>query len=245
MCSSDLREAGVEVIFGEKLNLKGGVKKDGTRITEIMMESGRIFSGEMFIDATYEGDLMAESGVSYTFGREDNLKYNETLNGIQVKNAKYHQFIKPVDGYIKPGDPSGGLLPGINSSIEKDGTGDKRIQAYCFRLCATNVPENRRPWPKPENYEPIRYELMLRNFEAGDHRIPWILNIMPNGKTDSNNKFAFSTDNIGMNYNYPDAGYETRSLIIKEHENYQKGLDRKSTRLNSSHIPLSRMPSSA
>ncbi len=219
-----IREAEVEVVYGERLNLNNSVNKNGTRITEIVMESGRKFAGKMFIDATYEGDLMAEADVSFTFGREANSKYNETLNGVQVKNAKYHQFIKPVDGYIQPGNPSSGLLPGINSSIEKDGSGDKRIQAYCFRLCATDVPENRRPWTKPENYNPERYELLLRNFEAGDDRIPWNPVMMPNRKTDSNNNFAISTDNIGMNYDYPDGDYETRRLIIKEHEDYQKGL---------------------
>jgi len=217
-------EAKIKVVYRERLDLKRGVKKNGTRITEIVMESGRKFRGKMFIDATYEGDLMAKAGVSYTFGREANSKYNETLNGVQVKHSTHHQFIKPVDGYIRPSDRSSGLLPGINSSIEKDGTGDKRIQAYCFRLCATDVPENRIPWPKPGNYNPMRYELLLRNFEAGDHRIPWNPVMMPNRKTDSNNNFAFSTDNIGMNYDYPDGDYETRRLIIQEHEDYQKGL---------------------
>ncbi len=217
-------EAKVKVVYEEKLDLKNGVKKNGTRIIEIMMESGLKFKGKMFIDATYEGDLMAVAGVSYTFGREASSKYSETLNGVQVKNAIYHQFIKPVDGYIKRGDPSSGLLPGINSFVEKDGIGDKKIQAYCFRLCATDVPDNRRPWPKPKNYNPMRYELLLRNFEAGDHRIPWNPVMMPNRKTDSNNNYAISTDNIGMNYAYPDGDHEIRRLIIQEHEDYQKGL---------------------
>ena len=167
---------------------------------------------------------MARVGVSYAIGREANAKYNETLSGVQVKNARYHQFIKPVDGFIRPGDPSSGLLPGINPTVKNDGTEDKLIQAYCFRLCATNVPENRLPWPKPENYNPMKYELLLRNFEAGDNRIPWNPVMMPNRKTDSNNNFAVSTDNIRMNYDYPDGDYETRQLIIKEHENYQRGL---------------------
>jgi hypothetical protein len=117
------------------------------------------------------------------------------------------------------------LLPGVHAGPPgEEGAADKRVQAYCFRLCATDVPENRRPWPKPADYDPLRYELLLRNFEAGDHRIPWNPILMPNRKTDSNNNYAISTDNIGMSYDYPDGDYATREKIIREHETYQKGL---------------------
>ncbi len=215
----------IPVVYHQRIDLNKGVQKKDSRIIALVMESGSIFRAKMFIDATYEGDLLAIAGVSYTIGRESNSKYDETLNGVQTKNARYHQFIKPVDPYLTPGDPSSGLLPGISGDPPgSDGQGDHRIQAYCFRLCATDVPANRRPWPKPENYNPLRYELLLRNFEAGDHRIPWLLSHMPNRKTDSNNKFAISTDNIGMNYDYPDGDYQTRNRIEAEHENYQKGL---------------------
>ena len=220
-----INEAKVPVVYHQRLDLKKGVKKDGARIEAIYMESGRIFHGKMFIDATYEGDLLAAAGVSYTIGREANSKYDETLNGVQTKNATHHQFIKAVDPYIIAGDANSGLLPGVHGEpVGNDGDGDHRVQAYCFRLCATDVPENRRPWPKPENYNPRRYELLLRNFEAGDYRLPWNPVLMPNRKTDANNNFAVSTDNIGMNYDYPDGDYQTRARIITEHENYQKGL---------------------
>jgi len=179
----------------------------------------------MFIDATYEGDLMAKAGVSYHVGREANKTYDETLNGIQVKNATKHQFIKKIDPYVKPGDPTSGLLPRVEAGPPgNDGDGDQRVQAYNYRLCATDKPDNRRPWPKPANYDEKQYELLLRNFEAGDERLPWSLILMPNRKTDSNNNFAFSTDDIGMNYAYPDADYATRDKIIREHIDYQKGL---------------------
>ncbi len=220
-----VRKATVSVVLGEQLKLKQGVKKCDNRITEIEMESGAVFRGRMFIDATYEGDLMACANVSYTIGREANAVYGETLNGVQTKNAVHHQFIKPVDPYIVPGQPSSGLLPGINSgSPGEEGNGDKKIQGYCFRLCATNVPDNRRSWPKPEHYDEAQYELLLRNFEAGDLRKPWRAVEMPNDKTDSNNRFAVSTDYIGMNYDYPDGDYRIREQIIKQHEAYQKGL---------------------
>lgn len=220
-----VREAKVPVVFSERLKLKNGIKKRHGHITEIVMESGAIFQGKMFIDATYEGDLMACASVSYTIGREANSAYSETLNGVQTKNAVHHQFIKPVDPYVLPGDPSSRLLPCINGDKPgKEGSADKKVQAYCFRLCATDVPANRRPWPKPQNYDPAQYELLLRNFEAGDMRKPWHPVRMPNGKTDSNNNFAVSTDYIGMNYDYPDGDYRTRKRIIKQHEDYQKGL---------------------
>ena len=223
--SGMIQEAGVPVITGERLDLKNGIRKDGARITEIVMESGARFAGAMFIDATYEGDLMARAGVSYHVGREANSVYNETLNGVQTARATKHQFIKDVDPWIVPGDPKSGVLPGIQRDpAGPDGSGDHRLQAYNFRLTTTDVPANRVPWPKPANYDPMSFELLLRNFEAGDHRVPWNPIFMPNRKTDTNNNFAFSTDNIGMNYGYPEGDYATRERIIQEHRDYTQGL---------------------
>jgi hypothetical protein len=220
-----VKEAKVPVVFGERLDLKQGVRKQGARITAIVMESGKVFAGRMFIDATYEGDLMAKAGVSYAVGREPNAQYGETLNGVETAWAKHHQFTKEVDPYVRPGDPASGVLPGVHADPPgNDGEGDRRVQAYCFRMCSTDFPENRRPWPKPARYDPLRYELLLRNCEAGDERVPWAPSWMPNRKTDTNNNFAISTDNIGMNYDYPDGDYATRERIVKEHEDYQKGL---------------------
>ncbi len=218
-------EAKVPVVFGERLDLKKGVIKQGTRVTQIVMESGRTFDASVWIDATYEGDLMAKAGVSYHVGRESNQTYGETINGLQVKGTVHHQFIKQVDPFNKIGDASSGLLHGVTPMPQgNDGDGDHRIQAYNFRLCTTDKPENRRAWPKPDGYQELRYELLLRNFEAGDKRIPWHPLWMPNRKTDTNNNFAFSTDNIGMNYDYPNGDYDLRAQIWKEHEHYTKGL---------------------
>ncbi len=204
------------------------MKKDGARITEIVMESGRALRRrKMFIDATYEGDLMAKAGVSYHVGREANAVYGETINGVQVAHARSHQFTKNVDPYVKPGDPKSGLLPGIQT----DGPGEEfeaatsAVQAYNFRMCTTDVPENRIAWEKPAGYDEKMFELALRNCRGrrrahlmGTHA--W----MPNRKTDTNNNFAVSTDFIGMNYDYPDADYATRERIWKAHDAWQKGL---------------------
>ncbi len=213
------------VVYGERLDLKKGVVKDGARITEIIMESGKKFRGKMFIDATYEGDLMAKAGVKYHVGREANATYAETINGIQTSHAVSHQFNVKVDPYIKPGDPKSGVIAGVQTDGPgKEFAGDHRVQAYNFRMCTTDAPDNIVPWPKPANYDEARFELALRNVEAGDKRISWSPSWMPNRKTDTNNNYAVSTDNIGMNYKYPDADYEERAKIVQEHVDYQMGL---------------------
>lgn len=212
------------VVFNERLDLNGGVIRKGEKIQSIVMESGKKFSAKVFIDATYEGDLMALAGISYTVGRESNAQYGETLNGVQTKLAHYHQFPDGVDPYLEKGNPASGLLPNVNRKPGEEGSADNKVQAYCFRMCLTNVPENRIPFEKPEQYNELEYELLFRAFEAGYKGPQFIMTRMPNGKTDSNNKGPFSSDYIGKNYDYPEGDYETRKAIIKEHEIYQKGL---------------------
>lgn len=219
-----LAEAQVPVIFNERLDLNGGVQKDGPRIVSIRMESGLTLTAAMFIDATYEGDLMAKAGVSYHVGRERNATYGETLNGVQPRLRK-HQFQVVVDPYVKPGDPASGLLKGIQGTDPgQPGEGDRRVQAYNFRMCLTSVPANRIPFPKPADYDPLRYELYLRTILAGQWDGLGAPAMMPNHKTDTNNNGAFSTDNIGMNYEYPDGDYPTRQRIFNEHVTYQQGM---------------------
>jgi hypothetical protein len=221
-----LDEHKVPVVLGERLDRARGVKLNDKRIVSIATESGKAFAGMVFIDATYEGDLMAAAGVSYTVGREPNTKYGETLNGVQRKgNIHNHRFVVKVDPFVKTGDPKSGLLPYVYPEpLPADGEGDHRVQAYCYRMCMSLVPENRVPFPKPADYDESRYELLLRNFEAGDLRLPLSPAMMPNGKTDTNNNCAFSTDHIGANYKYPEASYAEREVILKDHESYQKGL---------------------
>ena len=220
-----LTAAGVPVVLGQRLDLKKGVRREGTRITSLRMESGRVFVGRMFIDATYEGDLMAKAGVSYAVGREGNAKYGETLNGVQTRHARSHQFKKAIDPYVTPGDPQSGLLPGVHAGATgAEGAADRRVQAYNFRMCLTPVPENRLPFPKPAHYVPLRYELLLRYVEAGWPHVMGNNVPMPNQKSDMNNHGAFSTDDIGMSYDYPDADYARRETIFAEHRDYQLGL---------------------
>lgn len=242
-----ISEEKITLIYNERLDRKNGVKKTKGKITAIEMESGKRLSGKVFIDATYEGDLMAAAGVSYTIGRESNDQYGETINGVQAnikstsltglvsRNGYNHNFIPGVDPYVKKGNPNSGLLPNVNEKPGLEGSGDIKIQAYCFRMCLTDHPDNRIAFKKPEGYNEIDYELLIRNYEArkgpiremysyGNSLQPWINSAMPNRKTDTNNKFGFSTDYIGKNYDYPEASYAERGKIIEDHRKYQMGL---------------------
>ena len=216
----------IEVLRDEWLDRAKGVKLDNGQISSITTLSGKTFKGKMFIDATYEGDLMAAAGVSYTVGREANSQYNEEWNGVQTGVLHHgHYFKSNIDPYKIPGDSSSGLLPLISPDDPGvKGEADKRVQAYCFRMCLTNDPDNRVAFPKPEGYDPARYELLIRVFNSGWRELFQKFDMIPNWKTDTNNHGPVSTDNIGMNYDYPDASYERRREIIKEHETYQKGL---------------------
>ncbi len=227
----------VEVVYDQKLDRANGVSKIDGKIQSIRMLNGEEYHGKMFIDATYEGDLMASAGVSYTVGRESNAQYKETMNGVHTKltdttmtglparNAINHNFVDGVDPYVVKGDPSSGLLPHINPDGPGiDGEGDDKVQAYCFRMCLTDHPENRIPFEKPATYNELEFELLLRNYESGEAGFPWINSDMPNRKTDTNNRTGFSTDYIGQNYTYPDASYEEREQIIEKHREYQQGL---------------------
>jgi hypothetical protein len=221
-----LAETQVRVLFEERLDLgPGGVLKLDGRIREIRMESGLVIQGDVFIDATYEGDLMAKAGVSYHVGREANNVYGETLNGIQLARSTKHQFSKSISPFVVPNDPKSGLLPLVSAEPPgEEGAGDHRVQAYNLRLCTTDVAENRRAWTKPDGYDEREFELLLRNFDAGDHRAPWHPLFMPNRKTDTNNNHAISTDYIGANYAYPDGDYVTRQRIYDDHRRYLQGL---------------------
>ncbi len=232
-----LKNDKITIQYKQRLNRKTGVKKVKGTIVSLTMESGETYYGKMFIDASYEGDLMASTGVSYTVGREGNSTYGESLNGVQTgKTAKSlnghkstasesHNFVNGVDPYKMKGNPNSGILPFMNTEIPGNiGDDDKKIQAYCFRMCLTNKPENRIEFSKPSNYKEQNYELLFRNFEAGFDKVPWINSKMPNKKTDTNNKGGFSTDFIGQNYDYPEATYKEREIIIENHRTYQQGL---------------------
>lgn len=221
-----IADENITVHRDEWLNRENGVTKENGKIVSFETLSGKKYQGKMFIDATYEGDLMAEAGVSYHVGREANSVYGEEWNGVQVGVLHHgHWFSEDISPYVVPGDPSSGLLPRVSGEDPgKKGEGDKKIQAYCFRMCLSNHPDNRIPFPRPENYDPKQYELLARVYAKGWDATFNKFDPIPNRKTDTNNHGPFSTDNIGMNYEYPEGSYEKRREIIKEHENYQKGL---------------------
>ena len=220
-----VRENKLTVLRRERLDLAHAVEKTGARLTAIHLESGRVIRAQMFIDATYEGDLMAKAGVSYRVGREANTEFGETLNGVQTQRATAHQFLHGVSPYVVPGDPKSGLIPGVAANGSgTEGAADIRVQAYNLRLCLTDDPANRIPFSKPADYDERTYELLLRNFEAGLKILPLHNAGMPNRKTDTNNNTGFSTDFIGENYSYPDADYATRDRIRAAHLAYTQGL---------------------
>ncbi|MBI1248249.1 FAD-dependent oxidoreductase [bacterium] len=214
----------IPVVRNQWLDRENGVQVVDGKIVSIKTLDDNTYAGKIFMDTTYEGDLMAAAGVSYFVGREANDVYNETIDGVQTARARSHQFDFPVDPYVVEGDPSSGLLPKISSEKPgPDGSGDKKIQAYCFRMCLTTAKDNQVTFPKPEGYDPKQYALLGRYLNGGWKGVFNKFDPAPNFKTDTNNHGAFSTDNIGMNYDYPEATYERRQEIIKEHEQYQKG----------------------
>ena len=219
----------VEVLYGHRIL---EATKQDTQLTSIKLENVEKFCGratvkaKVYIDCSYEGDLMARSGVSYTVGREPNSLYNENWNGVQMR--QYHQFPDGVDPYVVEGDPESGLLWGISPEpLAEQGSGDSKVQAYNYSMCLTDVKENAIPITRPDDYDSTKYELLLRLIKAkGDNSIHSYLHFshMPNRKTDINNNGGFSSDMIGMNHNYPEASYKEREKIIEAHRSYTFGL---------------------
>ena len=220
-----VREAAVPVHLGARLDRSRRVERSGARLTSITLVDGRVFRGRSFIDATYEGDLLAAAGVSYTIGREANSLHGESLNGIR--------FLAPeqtagIDPYVRAGDPSSGLLPRVAPRAPgREGDADPGVQAYNFRLCLTDVLENRVPIERPRSYDPLQYELILRSI-SGRPVAPgpqlFTLTPMPNRKTDTNNRGMFSTDYVGRSTGWAEASDEERGKLWLEHQEYTQGL---------------------
>jgi hypothetical protein len=218
----------IPVLRDQWLDRERGVVREGDRIAAIAMLSGTRVSGRMFIDATYEGDLMAAAGVDYHVGRESNATYGERWNGVQtgVLHHRHHFGVlpAPVSPYRVAGNAGSGVLPRISTTPPgRYGDADRRVQAYCYRFAVTDHPDNQRPFPRPDGYDPDQYLLLLRVFEAGWRETFDKFDPIPNRKTDTNNHGPFSTDNIGMNYDYPEAPYARRREILREHQQYQQG----------------------
>lgn len=235
---SDLiREENIPIIYNKRIDR---VNKEGTQIKSVVLVNTyglawkkQYISAEVFVDCTYEGDLLPLADISYTVGREDNSQYGERYNGFQLpkyrKRSGYHQFPDGVSPYVDPDDPSSGLLWGISeTSASEQGKGDKGVQAYNIRICLTDSVENMIPITKPKGYDPEKYELLVRLFEAQPKQRKinnyFIWTRMPNRKTDVNNRGGFSTDMIGANHNWPEASFKERKKILQEHVSYTKGL---------------------
>lgn len=223
---SVIRENALRIVHG--FYAESTVRR-GARLVEIVSATGQRIAGRYFLDASYEGDLLARAGVAHAIGREDNAQYGETFNGAQVLDK--NQFELAVDPYVVPGLPSSGLVAGVHrAGAPATGAGDRLVQAYNFRTCMTRRPGLRIPFPRPDDYDERRYELLARYFEAG-----WEMDLRPdgtfakydelvNGKTDTNNGGGFASDYIGGNWEFPEASYERREAIYQEHVGYQQGL---------------------
>jgi hypothetical protein len=217
-------ENNLTVVRGEFLNRLDGVELEKGKILSISSLAGNRYEADLFIDCSYEGDLMAASGVSYYVGRESNARYGESLNGVQSRNATSNQFINRIDPFLNAGDLDGTPLMKINAgSIGMEGSADKCIPAYHYRLCLTKLDGNVVPFSKPEGYDPANYELLLRSLLRGSRHVLSPFKQIPNAKVEVHSQGPFSIDNVGMNYEYPDASFEQRRKIMKEHENYQRG----------------------
>ncbi len=225
---SYIKEYKIPVYRDEPLDRTNGVRKADTRISQITTLSGKKFVAKMFIDTTYEADLMAAAGVDYHVGREAQTVYDEKWNGVQVGILHHrHHFgalNQSVSPYIIPGDPKSGVIWGVSTEPPGEyGAGDKEVQAYCYRLCLTDAPENQVLFPKPDGYDANHYELLLRIFATGWRETFSKFDPLPNRKTDVNNHGPMSFDFIGGNYDYPEATYERRREIVRAHQNYQQG----------------------
>jgi hypothetical protein len=221
-----LKDAGVDVFLEHRLDT---VAKRDTRIISIRVKNGVVFAAKVFIDATYEGDLMARAGVSYTVGREGREQYGESLAGVRAEGPfGGKQFRVPVRAH----DEAGKLLPMLNPiDASEPGAGDRKVQAYNFRLCLTDRRDNQVSIERPPNYKSENYELLRRYIAATEETgMPFglrnILGIsrMPNDKTDVNDAGGFSTNYLGMNWEYPEADYTRRAEIWEEHVEFTKGL---------------------
>jgi hypothetical protein len=214
-----LRDAGVTVVMNSRLREKGGVRKSGARIQSITVEDGTIYAAQVFADCSYEGDLMAQAGVSFTWGREGSAEYGESLAGVRDETP-YHQFKADIPA-------ARGAFP----KADKPGSADRKVQAYNFRMILSHDPANQAPYPRPEHYDAARFELLAQYLAAMEKKqgrslaFGEVTSLMPipNQKVDLNNNGAFSTDYIGASWDYPNASYARRAQIWKDHEEYTKG----------------------
>lgn len=221
-----LREAGVTVVFDARLV---ALARAGRSIRRFVTADGQVFQGRVFIDASYEGDLLAGAGVSYAVGRESRSLHGESWAGRQPIRPDQHQFTVPVSPFADGDD--GMVLPLVHDRpMVAEGEGDGGVQAYCFRLCLTDDPDNRVPFPEPEDYDPAQFALVRRWLAAmGERaRLDRILSLggrLPNGKVDANSIGPISTNlPDGSSWDYPDADHIHREEIRDHHLHTTQGL---------------------
>ncbi|MCC6354157.1 MAG: FAD-dependent oxidoreductase [Verrucomicrobiae bacterium] len=221
-----LTDLDVPVFFEHRLQQ---VERQGDRITRVVFENGNAARGKVFIDATYEGDLMARAGVEHVAGRESNADFGEKLNGIQIgARSSPHNFQWKVDPYVEAGNPASGVIEGVDATPytpEDHGKADKRYQPFCFRVFATK--RDPIPWPRPADYKVARYELLKRYVNAAPRSEWWNL-IYSRGplklnEGDCNAAGPVSLDFVGGSLRWVDASYAERERIFQDHVNYQKG----------------------
>ena len=220
------KEAGVRIFLEHRLKESRGVIKNGRRIARLITEKNGDFEAKIFIDASYEGDLMAQAGVSYTWGREGTSEYGESLAGVRPKDRN-HQFDMPVSAY----DERGRLLPEIQSGPRGEiGSADRKVQAYNFRLCLSSDSANQAPFERPPTYDATRFQLLAQWLKALEEKLgrpPRFNEVtlpgpLKNNKIDLNNRGAFSTDYIGKSWDYPEGSYARRAEIWRDHERYTR-----------------------
>jgi len=223
-----LGEAGVEVVFGARLREHHGVTIENRNIVAVTSEDGREWRAKVFADCSYDGDLLAQSGATYTWGRESAQTYGETLAGVRAITQQ-HQFGWPISAYRNDHQ----LYPEISPDpLPASGSGDRNVQAYNYRLILTDDPTNRLPFPKPDDYDPSQFSLLaqyLHDFQSHMGREPSLRDFLypvrlPNRKADFNNNGPFSSDYIGHSAAYPDASYQDQQRIRDEHLHYTQGL---------------------
>ncbi|HVW73072.1 MAG TPA: FAD-dependent oxidoreductase, partial [Rhizomicrobium sp.] len=223
-----LAQANVTQIDGARLQEQGGITRHGKKIVAIALDNGTVLRAPVFIDASYEGDLMNEAGVQYTWGRESAAQYGESIAGVRGTQRLTHQFYVRVSPYAADGSLLPEVQPGPHGPI---GQGDKFVQAYGFRMCLTNVPGNMLPFPRPANYDPRRYELLKRYIAALEQlsgRAPsmrqlMIMTPLKGGKFDINSLGGFSTDHVGASRDFPTASYRRQAEIWQDHYDYGAG----------------------
>jgi hypothetical protein len=218
-----VKESGITVLRGHRLKETNGVTKDGIRITALHFDNGAEVLARVFIDTTYEGDLLAFAGLSFAVGREGNAKYGETNNGIRT-DTTHKQHDKPIDPYVTPGDAKSGLIYGVQDTpLGEHGAADDSIQGYCFRLCLTKAPKNRLPIEKPASYNPVHYEMQRRYLAAGGVISPPHAAV-PNGKSDPGTWHSLASNFTGWNHRYPIASYAERETMLNASRDYIHGL---------------------